>query len=202
MKPCSRSQLIRPVCFHFAHNPDAAGYATSGWNLSIWILTCRVDCNFRIDRDQSIHRSRPHLHSSDAELRPRLSCSIHASPATTHGRQTLAVQYGRNSPASEVCFPSRGIVFQPLVKGWLVPSASSRFHWLTWIASNRHLRCMEPMHGDVDSDLLDRPAAMDHPHGNPGPAPRTMAAVQALRLRRRLRRERLPSLPHKPHRRC
>ena len=62
-----------------------------------------------------------------------------------------------------------------------------RFQWLTWIGSHRKVRCIARPHGMVGSDHLDRLAATDRFHGDPGLELWTVGAALAQLLRRRLR---------------
>ena len=75
----------------------------------------------------------------------------------------------------------------PLVNSSLASSSNCRFHWLTWIGSHREVRCIPHSDGVVSSDLLDRLAANDRLHGDPGLELGTVGAALAQFLRRRLR---------------
>lgn len=79
-----------------------------------------------------------------------------------------------------VCLPPRTSL--------LAPSSSCSFHLLTRIGSHRRVRCIAQPHGLVGGDLLDRHAAADRLHGDPGPQLGTWGAALAQLLRRRLHR--------------
>ena len=68
----------------------------------------------------------------------------------------------------------------------MAPSVPCRFHWLTWIGSDRKVRCIAQPDGMLRGDLLDRLAATDRLHGDPG-LDGTVGAAFAQLLRRRLR---------------
>ena len=92
-----------------------------------------------------------------------------------------------NSLASLACPSSLSLLLLPLVNSSLASSSNCRFHWLTWIGSHREVRCIPHSDGMVGGDFLDRLAATDRLHGDPGLELGTVGAALAQFLRRRLR---------------